>query len=126
MFNRVNPLMVIVNGGKCDVGFYVAADKSCQVREYLSGLDSRYRLRLQVLAEQLAQMGKIKNPMSFRHQQGDIWGFELADQHRVACFQHGLVWVCTHAFHKNDKWKSSDFATANRIRVDFLSRVDQG
>ena len=105
-----------------DLGFYVDLSGQCQVDDYLRALDDRTRERFGRLVNHLVETGRITNTTQFKHEEGEIWGFKLPNQHRVACFLDGRLWVCTHAFQKNGNWRRADFDTANARRADYFSR----
>lgn len=119
---RPKPHYLVLPGLMRDLGFYVDLSGECQVDEYFRGLSDEHRERFGRIARLLLSTGRVTNRHQFKHEEGDIWGFKLPDQHRVACFLDGRLWVCTHAFHKNGNWRRADFNTANRIRDDYFSR----
>lgn len=119
---RHEPHHVVKTGLMRDLGFYVDPSGECQVDEYLRNLTAEHRERFGRVVNLLLSTGRVTNRQAFRHEEDEIWGFKLPDQHRVACFLDGRLWVCTHAFHKNGNWRRADFNTANRVRDDYFRR----
>lgn len=116
----------MISGAARDIALYVGPDGVCQVKDYLDEPKrERAKVRFFWIAEKLAEFGRITNEEQFRHEDGEIWGMKLPDQERVACFRDERLWVCTHAFHKNGKWRKADFDRANAIREDYFQRKEQ-
>ena len=116
------PSKIFLSGDAVDIAVYVDADGESPAWEFVKGLPAAGRAKFTSLCEFLAAQGRIANPSSFKHEKNGIFGFKLPNQDRVACFQDGRTWVCTHGLRKNGKWRESDFARAERIRDDYRER----
>jgi len=80
-------------------------------------------IKLMVLLERMAFVGKIVGIGRFKHLDEKIYEFKRG-QVRMACFQIGNSWVLTHGFiKKRRQWPRKEIERAQKIMREHLKRI---
>lgn len=85
----------------CRIIYAKRISGSLPAKEFISGLELRYRVKFVRLLDQMLQHGKISNTQKFKKLQGDseLWEF-ISKPYRLFVFQDGKTWVLANGFEK--------------------------
>lgn len=117
--------MLISSGRVCALWWVADASGRFRAKEYYDDLEDGERANFQVLFEQMAEFGFVRNPEHCRREEGDISCFKRG-QHRLAWFRDGSDVMLIHGFRKKsdkDKRLKRHIETAERIRGQYLDRT---
>jgi hypothetical protein len=110
-------------GSAKSIELLVLDDGQCAVADFLEGLDSSQRRKVDVLFELLGEKGAINNREKFKKLEGttSTWEFK-SFQVRLLCFMapgHRVI-ICRGLIKKTDKHSRADIDFAEDCRAKFL------